>query len=182
MPSIGAESVLGLGKYNYGKEKLILEFFYNKMRKGKIDQKDILIYKDGAYIGKTSMFQDGFPYKKCVVNEHVFLINTESESLQNFLFFTLNRKEYFDKMQGLNSNAAQPGINQEKLKSLLIILANIELIIDFNEVVEPRVKLIFSLAKQNQLLKEARDILLPRLMSGMIDVDVLQIKEGVQRY
>lgn len=33
------------------------------------------------------------------------------------------------------------------------------------------------LTKQNQLLKEARDILLPRLMTGMIDVDKLNIKD-----
>lgn len=38
-------------------------------------------------------------------------------------------------------------------------------------------KHIFSLSKQNQLLKEARDILLPRLMTGMIDVDELQLSE-----
>jgi len=30
-----------------------------------------------------------------------------------------------------------------------------------------------NLIKQNQLLKEARDILLPRLMTGMIDVDAV---------
>jgi type I restriction enzyme S subunit len=170
IPSVGAESVLGLGQYNYGKEKLILESFYKKMNRGKVEQKDILVYKDGAYIGKTSMFQDEFPHKICVVNEHVFLINTGDEDYQNYLFFTLNRPEYFQKMQSLNSNSAQPGINQEKLNSLIILVPKKEIIKKYSEIINPSVKEIFNLAKQNHLLRESRDILLPKLMSGVIEV------------
>lgn len=40
----------------------------------------------------------------------------------------------------------------------------------FNAIVEPIYKQIYILENQNQYLKEARDILLPRLMTGMIDV------------
>lgn len=39
----------------------------------------------------------------------------------------------------------------------------------FNKEIEAIYKLIYNTGKQNQLLKEARDILLPRLMTGMID-------------
>ena len=35
------------------------------------------------------------------------------------------------------------------------------------------------LTKQNQLLKEARDILLPRLMTGMIDIDQVELPESL---
>ena len=41
----------------------------------------------------------------------------------------------------------------------------------FNRIVEPIYKQVYNLGNQNQRLKEARDILLPRLMTGMIDVD-----------
>lgn len=43
----------------------------------------------------------------------------------------------------------------------------------FNEIVEPIYKQVYNLGNQNQRLKEARDILLPRLMTGMIDVEKL---------
>jgi len=46
----------------------------------------------------------------------------------------------------------------------------------FNKVVEPIYKQIYNLGNQNQCLKEARDILLPRLMTGMIDVEKLEIE------
>jgi type I restriction enzyme S subunit len=170
IPSVGAESVLGLGQYKYGSEKLIKSSFFDKMRRGKIQNKDILIYKDGAYIGKTSMFQDEFPHKICAVNEHVFLINSGRNDIQNFLFFTLSREEYFQKMQSLNSNSAQPGINQEKIKSLELLYPINELIVLFDKIAEPLTKEIFNLAIQNKKLKESRDILLPKLMNGTIKV------------
>jgi len=162
--------VIGLGKYNYQSEKFITEAFFENMNRGLIESKDILIYKDGAYIGKTSLFQDGFPHEKCCVNEHVFLLRTKDDLYQNYLFFTLYQKLYFEKMQQLNANAAQPGINQESLKSLRILWPSENVIKDFNEKVESLMKLIFVLAKQNTKLREARDILLPRLMSGEIVV------------
>lgn len=168
--SVGAENVIGLGKYNYQSEKLITEAFYENMNRGKIENKDILIYKDGAYIGKTTLFQDDFPHEKCCVNEHVFLLRSKNELYQNYLFFTLYQKLYFDKMQQLNANAAQPGINQESLKSLRILWPSQNIIEEFNDKVESLMKLIFVLAKQNTKLREARDILLPKLMNGQIEV------------
>jgi type I restriction enzyme S subunit len=168
--SVGAENVIGLGKYNFNAEKLITEEFFNNVKKGKIENKDILIYKDGAYIGKTTLFQDGFPHLNCCVNEHVFLLSAKDDRYQYFLFFTLNQPLYFNKMQQLNANAAQPGINQVKLKSLKIIWPSDNKIEEFNNNVESSVNLIFTLAKQNTKLRQARDILLPRLMNGEIVV------------
>lgn len=168
--SVGAENVIGLGKYNYQSEKLISQAFFENMNRGIIKDRDILIYKDGAYIGKTSLFQDGFPHEKCCVNEHVFLLSSQDVRYQYFLFFTLNQGLYFEKMQQLNANAAQPGINQESLKSLKLIWPSEDKIDEFNKEVESSVKLIFVLAKQNTKLREARDILLPKLMSGQIEV------------
>ena len=49
-----------------------------------------------------------------------------------------------------------------------------ELIV-FNKKVEPIYKQIYNLGYQNQYLKEARDILLPRLMTGMIDVNNIKV-------
>jgi len=166
--SVGAENVIGLGKYNYQSEKLITHAFFENMNRGKIEDRDILIYKDGAYIGKTTLFQDGFPHETCCVNEHVFLLKTKDIRYQYFLFFTLNQGLYFEKMQQLNANAAQPGINQESLKSLKLIWPAVDQIEEFNQEVEASLKLIFVLAKQNTKLREARDILLSKLMNGQI--------------
>ena len=170
IPSVGAENVIGLGKYNYSSEKLVTNQFYSQMRKGKIKDRDILIYKDGAYIGRTSLFQDGFPHKEMAVNEHVFLLHTLNENYQYYVFFTLYQKQYFEKMQKLNKNAAQPGLNQKALLDLVMLCPTENFVLLFNKAIEPLMKALFSKANQIRLLTEARDRLLPRLMGGEMKV------------
>jgi type I restriction enzyme S subunit len=170
VPSIGAENVIGLGKYNFASEKFVKKDFFSKMKRGKLKDRDILIYKDGAYIGRTSLFQDGFPYKEASVNEHVFLLHSDDESLQYYLFFTLYQHEYYLKMQKLNKNAAQPGINSKAMLSLPITLPSKNNVNDFNTFVNPIMKSIFALSKQNRNLELARNCFLPKLMNGEIEV------------
>jgi type I restriction enzyme S subunit len=76
VPSIGAENVLGLGRYDYAREKLITNEFFSSMKRGHVRDGDVMLYKDGAYIGRLSMAWKGFPHSNCVVNEHVFLLRT----------------------------------------------------------------------------------------------------------
>lgn len=168
--SVGAENVIGLGQYNYSSEKLVSHEFYENSKRGKVEDRDILVYKDGAYIGRTSLFQDEFPRKVMMVNEHVFLLNAKNPLYQYYLFFTLNRQEYFDKMQKLNKNSAQPGINQDALKSLVIIWPPDEIVMKFDNFVAPMVQKLFALAKQNYELSQSRNRLLPKLMNGELEV------------
>ena len=46
----------------------------------------------------------------------------------------------------------------------------------FNKKVEPIFKQVYKLGNQNQYLKEALDILLPRIITGMIDVEKLELE------
>ena len=170
VPSIGAESIRGLGYFDFTKTKYVKRDFFLQMNKGHLKHKDILIYKDGAYIGRSTLFQDNFPFKECSINEHVFLVHASNEQLQYYLYFTLHSKVYFEKMQNLNSNAAQPGINQSKIKTLTIRIPTEELFVQFDKLVSPFVEQIYVLAKENLRLQQARDILLPRLMNQTIKV------------
>ena len=140
------------------------------MKKGKIKDRDILIYKDGAYIGRTSLFQDGFPHNEAAVNEHVFLLHAKDERLQYYLFFTLYQKEYYQKMQQLNKNAAQPGINSKAILSLPLLLPATSVVNQFSCFVTPLMKKLCALAKQNRQLEVTRDCLLPKLISGSLEV------------
>ena len=170
VPSIGAENVIGLGCYNYSSEKLITKEFFSKMKRGKLCDKDILIYKDGAYIGRTSLFQDGFPHLEAAVNEHVFLLHAADEHIQYYLFFTLYQQEYYQKMQKLNKNAAQPGINSKAMMSLPVLLPTEDILDRFDSFAMPLMHKIFNIAKQNRQLELARDRLLPKLMSRELEV------------
>ena len=90
--------------------------------------------------------------------------------LQYYVFLTLYRSEYYLKMQNLNKNAAQPGINMKIFKTLDILVPDEAIVVEFNDLVSPMIKSIFSKSKQIKILTEARNRLLPKLMSGEIEV------------
>ena len=169
-PSLGAEAIGKLGEFDYSSTKLIPEDFYKKMKRGIGKDKDILLYKDGAYIGKVTLFMDEFPYKEYAINEHVFLMRSNDPTYQYYLYFTLALPQYFTQLQNLNRNAAQPGLTGKDIDILKLYRPDKETVEKFNLVVEPMLHNIFSLAKQNQNLTKQRDLLLPRLMSGKIEV------------
>lgn len=122
------------------------------------------------------MTLDDFPHKQCAVNEHVFLLRTNKLATQFFLYFCLLDNSNRQKIHTLAcGKAAQPGLNQNELKSVPIKLPNIEDIINFDIKVTPIMKQIANNAKENQKLAQLRDTLLPKLMSGEIDVSEVDI-------
>lgn len=162
IPSIGAESINGLGVFDFSKTKYISNEFYNNMNRGKVQSHDVLVYKDGAYVGKKGMFGDDFPFKEYAVNEHVFILRANEKANQAFLYFLLDE----DELSQLNSNSAQPGLNQESMKSFEITLPPLDLIANFETTVKPMITKVFHNAKEIQTLQELRDTLLPKLISG----------------
>ncbi|GAK56384.1 restriction modification system DNA specificity subunit [Candidatus Vecturithrix granuli] len=155
IPSIGAESINGIGNYDYSKTKYITESFYNSMKRGFIKDYDVLIYKDGAYIGRKGMFGNGFPFNNCTVNEHVFILRSNEKSNQFFLYYLLQEED----LAQLNANSAQPGLNQEAMKSFEIIIPPKQLIDKFGNTVKIWIDKIFFNAKQIRTLEKLRDAL-----------------------
>jgi len=175
VPSVGAENVIGLGQYDFDKEKFVSREFFERMTRGRLASGDVVLYKDGAYIGRVSLFRDGFPHIECGVNEHVFILRTNERLSQSFLYFWLAEPRNQDRVRALNANAAQPGLNQEKLRALALTIPPVALIRRFTETIEPFVALVFRLALGITRTRAARNLLLPRLISGQIDVSDLDI-------
>ncbi|MBB1288583.1 restriction endonuclease subunit S [Pseudoalteromonas sp. SR43-6] len=67
------------------------------------------------------------------------------------------------------------------LKFQEVNLPSESLLDEFHALSENSTKQISVLAKQVKLLKEARDILLPRLMTGMIDIEKVELPEAMLR-
>ena len=174
VPSIGAENINGIGQHDFAGEKFIPREFFQEMRKGVVRDRDVAIYKDGAYIGKSSYFRDGFPHVECCVNEHVFLLRASGVRLkQNALYLWLQEPETVQTIRSKNANAAQPGINQQTVGGLELILPSPEIATQFDELVDPLFAEVINLSKKTQNLRRTRDLLLPRLLSGQIDVDAM---------
>ena len=170
IPSIGAENIIGLGKYDYSKEKFVTEDYFNSMKKGIVQSKDVLLYKDGAQLGRKTMFMDGFPHEKCCINSHVFILRSNNSISQSYLYFWLDQDYMTQNIINLNANSAQPGINQIQVKSLNILVPTKEIIEKFELTVNSLLDKLFVNCKENTKLANIRDTLLPKLMSGEIRV------------
>ena len=70
----------------------------------------------------------------------------------------------------LNSNSAQPGINQKGVSNLSVLLPDAYLIKIFDQLIYSITIKIFENCKISLLLENIRDILLPQLISGKIRV------------
>lgn len=186
IPSIGAENILGLGKFNYSKNKLISHEFFSTLKKGVIQDKDVLLYKDGAQLGRKSLFMKGFPFDICCINEHVFRLQSNDEINQFYLYLWLDQEVMTNEIINLNSNSAQPGINQNDVKSLPILVPELKIISKFNKIISPMMNQIFDNALKINKLTNLRDTLLPKLMSGEIDVSKincdLELKYNYMKY
>lgn len=171
IPSIGAENIIGLGKYDYSKDKYVLIDFYNKMKKGHVMSGDVLLYKDGAQIGRKSLFMDGFPHQTCCINEHVFILRVNNSLPSSiFLYLWLDQEIVTEKIKNLNSGAVQPGINMKSVFGLKILIPEIKIVNKFNDIVQPIIKKIMLNGINCKKLIELRDLLLPQLVSGRIRI------------
>lgn len=158
IPSIGAEKIERFGVYNFEKECYIPLDYFNNMKRGIVKSKDVLLYKDGAYTGKVSMAFDGFPYKQCAVNEHVFILRTNSSKYQAFLYFVLNNHDVMTSIHNLAaSKAAQPGLNQSELLGTKIILPNESILNAFEIRANPFIKSIKNNAEEIKILHEVKN-------------------------
>jgi type I restriction enzyme S subunit len=91
------------------------------------------------------------------------------------LFFWLDQPEMTQNIINLNANAAQPGINQSGVRGLPILLPPAPLLEKAEEVLELLLGVLFNYAKKNNILRRTRDLLLPKLISGELDVSELDI-------
>ena len=176
IPSIGAENIERFGVYDFGKDKYISESYFISLKRGIVQSGDVLLYKDGAYTGKVSMALDDFPHKRCAVNEHIFILRTANAKFQNALYFIMARVDVRQKVFALASGkAAQPGLNQSELRSIPIQIPTENDLMTFEQYANPMMHLIANNAKESKRLTELRDNLLPKLMSGELDVSEVEI-------
>jgi type I restriction enzyme S subunit len=172
VPSVGAENVIGLGRYDYSKEKYVPGDFFEqlKARRADIRNGDVLLYKDGAYIGRKTYFDCDFPHPECAVNEHVYILRSKYRWMQRYLFFWLDLPWMTQEITALNSGSAQPGINQAGVRHLPLLWPPDRVIKEFDALVRPLVDDIFRNCHESRTLATLRDALLPKLIRGEIRV------------
>lgn len=175
IPSVGAEHVKGMCAYDYSKTKYINCEFAAKLKTGKINGYELMIYKDGGkpgyFIPNFSIFGEGYPFENCYLNEHVFKLDFDGNKEFNiFCYFFFKTEQIMSYFNAQGAKAAIPGINKKDVENIYIFTPDNESVIKFGEFAYPLFKQMLKNAIENRILSTLRDTLLPRLMSGELEV------------
>ena len=134
---------------------------------------DLLINSTGdGTLGRVA--QVWFTPKALTVDSHVTIVRPAREELIFYigLWGILHEKE----IESLHTGSTgQTELPRDRVKMLKLLLPNDSSLSRFNSIIAPMASTIISNQEENQKLASLRDTLLPKLMSGEIDVSAIRL-------
>ncbi|ACK52808.1 restriction endonuclease subunit S [Thauera aminoaromatica] len=133
------------------------------------DGRFVLMAEDGSVITP-----DGFPVLQLAngrfwANNHTHILRGTPDASTEFIYLRLSSQ----KVSGYITGAAQPKITQANMNRIPVCLPPRDLMARFTELVGPKFDLIDCLERKHTNLRATRDLLLPKLISGELDVSTL---------
>ena len=99
-----------------------------------------------------------------------FAVITAKEIPSSFLYQLTTSNEFVDYLENHAKGATYPAVTSKDFEEAYINIPSESTMKEYHQNTYPLFELKHNLEKQNAKLREARDILLPRLMSGEIEV------------
>ncbi len=122
--------------------------------------------------GKTGYVQFLTPEQPVGFGSTEFIVLRESEYLSSEFIYLLSRSNNFREhaIQSMTGATGRQRVHNDCFASCYLPVPPKELMNEFTKVVQPMFKSIFNLSKRNENLKRQRDMLLPKLISGQIEL------------
>lgn len=139
-----------------------------RLEKFRLREGDIVIARTGATVGYAKRLHKRHP--DAVFASYLVRLRLKPETDNLMVGVFVESQEYKNYIQSRIGGAAQPNANAKVLSGAEILVPPARIQRDFHEFVEPLIDQRETLEIQNQKLRAARDLLLPRLMSGEIAV------------
>lgn len=111
----------------------------------------------------------------CQTNQQINTVVLHEKFQLEWAFFTIRNLKETIQMFG-STGTTMTNLSKGKFSSLKLIRPDQELIKQFHLLVNPMFEQISNLMQQTRLLKKSRDALLPRLISGKLPVESLNIQ------
>lgn len=106
---------------------------------------------------------------ECVTNQQINSIIPNDASLVDYLYYDLVYK--YDYLRNIaTGGSTMPIINKSRFEEIEILIPNSDLLIEFQSIMDSFNSKIEENIRQSQSLTQTRDTLLPKLMSGNIEV------------
>jgi len=117
------------------------------------------------------------PAENLIVSTGFSVISPE-EVPYSFLYHALTTESFVGYLVNHARGTAYPAVGQEDFTKAILVVPGPGLLNQFHSMVEPMSVLAQCLRVRNRVLTQARDLLLPRLISGELDVSELDIDVG----
>ena len=131
----------------------------------------LLLGEDGTVVDSLGFPILQYVYGQFWVNNHAHIITgKEGFSVEElYLFFSLTN------IKSIVTGAVQQKVSQQNLKKVPAIIPSKEALSAFDDLIQPIFAQIRNLRDENARLADLRDTILPRLMSGELDVSDIEI-------
>jgi len=144
-----------------------------RLKKFVLENRDLLIAMTGATAGKAGVLRTR---AQTVLNQRVAKI-APREGFRSLLWcFTIGNRELF---YNLADGAAQPNMSGGQIESVPLLVPSVPVLSMFESRMDKVAGLADCLFFKNRNLKATRDLLLPKLISGQLDVADLDIDTGL---
>ena len=136
---------------------------------------DLLINSTGVgSLGRTA--QVWFEPSKLVVDSHVTIVRATDKKNALYLgSWAFEHERYIESLH--TGSTGQTELPRDRVKAIRVVLPDAGTLDEFNAIAEPSVKMIVANQEENKRLIEIRDTLLPKLMSGEIDVSKVDLTQ-----
>jgi type I restriction enzyme S subunit len=141
-------------------------------KKFKINSSDILIAMTGAEVGKIGIVP--FNTKSLWLNQRVGKFQEKVQHGNMFTYILLTSEAYQEELQTTAMGSAQPNISGTDIENIKCTVPAEKHIIEFGATVKPLFEKICRNHEENFKLSQIRDSLLPKLMSGEIEVSTIE--------
>ena len=129
------------------------------------DKESVLIPRKGTL---NNVFYINEPFWSV---DTMFYTEMTKENLAKFVYFFVKGKD----LNSMNAGSAVPSMTTEILNAIEVVIPSDEYLEKFENIVSPMFKQIKQCIIENENLASIRDTLLPKLMSGEIEVDSIQV-------
>ena len=167
-PVIKIRNITGYGTVNLDDCSYIDQNVASKTKEFALTKGDLLIAMTGATVGKVGLLSENS--KTVYLNQRVgkFVPIFKGAELVLYCFFMGDIAQ--NHITNYAGGAAQANISASQIESIKIAVAPQDVYNQFFRLIKSTFEQILNLRSQNQKLAQARDLLLPRLMSGAIEV------------
>ena len=149
-------------------EKIPMEVHQKQLKRSILKTDDILVSIAGT-IGRTSIVPSSLDDSNC--NQAIAFIRLKNKNVfKKFIYQWIRTLEAQNRIQSGIVQGVQANVSLTTLGDLKIILPSDLIMNKFNSLINPIFEQIQQNQQQNQTLKQQRDTLLPKLMSGEIRV------------